>query len=139
MLAWQDYLGETAFPRYCLKMLHTMSPRARRTFVMSWLAGTLLILCAQIVASLTPPSLPGTRNAVLIGPPPVVLAALAVNLVLLALLTRRDPRTVHAITSDRRGRSFGAAVTGMLGSLLTVVALTVAGNLLLTHAGRFSN
>ena len=120
-------------------MLHSMSPRARRTFVMSWLAGTLLILCAQIVASLSAPPLPGTRNAVLIGPPPVVFIALALNLVLLGLLTRRDPRTAHGRKSDPRGRSIGAAVTGMLGSLLAVVALSVAVNLLLTHAGRFSN
>lgn len=116
-----------------------MSPRARRTFVMSWLAGTLLILATQIVASLTPPTQPATRGSVLIGPPPVVFAALAANLVLLGVLTRREPRTARSRKSDARGPSLGVAVTGMLASLFTVVALTVAVNILLANVGRFSN
>src|SRR5262245_59946961 len=94
-----------------------MQPRTRRTFITSWMGGTLIVLGCQIVALMTPSATPGGHTAVLIGPTTVVFPALAVNLIALALLIRMGGKT----DDNFQGKFNRAAVatTAFLGSLLT--------------------
>jgi hypothetical protein len=108
-----------------------MLPDGRRNFVISWTVGIFIVLCCQIVALLMPAT-PGTQHVVLIGPPLVVVPALAVSLLILWLLVRRGKL-------NRLGGPVGAATTGFLGSFLTIFATTIAVNVLIANIARFSN
>lgn len=105
-----------------------MLPPARRAFVVSWAVAALIVLGSQMIALLTPPAAPGSRNVVLIGPAPVVFAALAVNLL---ILWRLDARFRGKF--NRLGGYVVAGATGLAGSLLTIFATTIAVNLGIVH------
>jgi hypothetical protein len=90
---------------------------------------------------MTPPAIPGNHTVVLIGPAPVVFAALAVNLVVFRLLIRARGNT-DAVSRRKLispGESAGMVTTGLLGSLLTTSAVTIAVNVLIGQIARFSN
>lgn len=116
-------------------MLYGRSPRARRTFVVSWIVGTLVVFSSQIAALMASPAIPGTRNVVLLGPVPIVFLALVVNLVLLGLLIRHNSGGGELERFDARGRSFVVA-TGLVGSLAAIFGVTIAVNLLLANVSR---
>jgi hypothetical protein len=100
--------------------------------------GALIVLCCQIVALVTPPATPGSRTVLLIGPTAVVFAALAVNLLILWLLIRigRSDATFRG-KFNRLGGSVGVGTSGLLGSFLTIFAMTIAVNLLIAHIATF--
>lgn len=117
-------------------MLYGRSPRARRTFVVSWIVGTLVVFSSQIAALMASPAIPGTRNVVLLGPVPIVFLALVVNLVLLGLLIRHNSGGGELERFDARGGSFVVAATGLVGSLAAIFGVTIAVNLLLANVSR---
>ena len=118
-----------------------MQPQSRRTFAIGWTAAALIVLCCQIVALAIPPATPGGQRIVLIGPAAVVLAALPVDFLILWLLMRRNGATDVPVPgkSNRLGRLVGIAATGLLGSFLTIIAVTVSVNLTIDQIARFSN
>ena len=113
-------------------LFHIMLPGTRRTFIISWTVGALIVLGSQIVALMTPAPA-GRHTVVLIGPVAVVFFALAVSPLILWLLIRRGGKFT------RVGGSLGAAATGFLGSFLTIFAMTIAVNLVIANIAHFSN
>jgi hypothetical protein len=103
---------------------------ARGTFVISWMLGAVLVLGSQIVALMTSPGAPGAPTLVLLGPTPVVFAALALNLILLGLIIRWNHGASDQKKLNARPRSVGGAAAGLLGSLVTLFSMTIAMNLL---------
>ena len=118
-----------------------MLPHARRTFIISWTVGALIVLGCQIVALMTPPATPGSHTVVLIGPTEVVFSTLAVSPLILWLLIRMGGRTDATFQEkfNRLGGSVGVAATGFLGSFLTIFAVTIAVNVLIANIAHFSN
>ena len=118
-----------------------MQPQSRRTLTIGWTAGALIVLCSQIVALAIPPASTGSQRVILIGPAAVVLATLPVDFLILWLLIRRNARTDSpaAGKSNGFGRMIGMATTGLLGSLLTIIAFTISANLTIAQIARFSN
>ena len=116
-----------------------MQPQSRRSFTIGWTAAALIVLCCQIVALAIPPATPGSQRIVLIGPAAVVLAALPVDFLILWLLIRRNGATDVPVPGkfNRLGRLVGIAATGLLGSFLTIVAVTVSVNLTIDQIARF--
>jgi hypothetical protein len=120
-------------------ILHLM--QSRRTFTIGWTAGALIVLCCQIVALAIPPTTPGGQRVVLIGPAAVVLAALPVDFLILWLILKKNGTTDAPVRGrfNRLGRFIGAATTGLLGSFLTIIAVTISMNLAIAQIPRFSN
>ena len=118
-----------------------MLPRSRRTFIISWTVGALIVLGSQIIALVTPPAIPGSHTVVLIGPAGVVFAALAVNLLTLWLLIRMGGNTNATSRGkfNRLGGPVRVATTGLLGSFLTIFVMTIAVNLLIANIAHLSN
>ena len=102
-----------------------------RIFTIAWTVAALIVLCCQIVALAIPPATTGSQRIVLVGPAAVVLAALPVDFLILWLLIRRNGATDVPVLGrfNRRGRLVGMAATGLLGSFLTIIAMTVSVNL----------
>ena len=113
-----------------------MLPHARRTFIISWTVGALIVLGCQIVALVTPPATPGSHTVVLIGPTAVVFSALAVSPLILWLFIRIGGKTEATFRGFNR---LGVAAAGFLGSFLTIFAVTIAVNLLIANIAQFSN
>ena len=118
-------------------LFYIMQPQSRRTFTIGWTAGALFVLCCQIIA-VAPPVVSGAQRVILIGPVAVVLAALPVSFLVLWLITRNNG-AINAAAPARIGRLVGAATTGLLASVLTILVLTVTANVAIAQIARFSN
>jgi hypothetical protein len=118
-----------------------MQSQSRRTFAIGWTAGALIVPCCQIVALAISPATTGSQRSVLIGPAAVVLAALPVDLLILRLLIRGNRKTDVPVPAKfkRIGRLVGIASTGLLGSFITIIAVTISVNLTIGQIARFSN
>jgi hypothetical protein len=127
----------SSLERVGMILSYVMPLNTRRVFTMSWTVGTLIVLCCQIVALVTSPARPGAQNVVLIGPTQVVFPALAVNLLILWLLIRVGRKTDGG-KFGRLGGSARVATTGLLGSFLTIFAITITVNLLIANITHFS-
>jgi hypothetical protein len=116
-----------------------MQPQSRRTFTIGWTAGALIVLCCQIVALAIPPATTGSQRVILIGPAAVVLAALPVDFLILWLIRRNGATDVPVGRFNRLGRLIGIATTGLLGSFVTIIAVTMSVNLTIAQVARFAN
>jgi hypothetical protein len=94
-----------------------MQPQSRRIFTIAWTAGALIVLWCQIIAVGMPPVTAGSQRIILIGPDAVVLAALAVDFLILWLLMRRNGATDVLVPGkfNRLGRLVGIAAKGTPG------------------------
>ena len=93
------------------------------------MVATLIILGTQIAGLMIPPPGPGFHVSVLIGPTVVVLAAIAVNMLILCLLIGTGRKTDNAGVLNRPTRSMSVATKGLALSFLTIFATTIAVNL----------
>ena len=118
-----------------------MHPQSRRTFTIGWTTAALVVLCCQIVALAISVASTGSQRSVLIGPAAVVLAALPVDFLILWLILKKNGTTDAPVRGrfNRLGRFIGAATTGLLGSFLTIIAVTISMNLAIAQIPRFSN
>jgi hypothetical protein len=86
----------------------------------------------------TPPTMTGGQRVILIGPAAVVLAGLPVDFLILWLLRRNNGTTDATVRGNfnRLGRFVGVAMTGLLGSFATIIAVTISVNLTIAQVSR---